>query len=327
VDALREAGVDVVRIEKRGAIDPRFVWKLIRFLRGGGFDIAHCFSITAEVWVRFALLWSKGTRLISSVRGLGGEGPRWQWRAKRWVIQGSAAVISNSRAGVELVSQRCGLGTERFRVVNNGVRVPAVVEPPHERRAARLRLGLDADRPLLLFVGRLVAEKNVGLLLRALTRIAAAERPQVCLAGEGPDRVALQRQTDASDLQSDVRFLGERSDTAQLMQTADLLVLPSREEGLSNVILEAMGSSLAVVATDVGGSPELIEHGQTGLLVASDDETALADAIQTLLQHEAKRQALGDNARRAAQSNYSIEAMVERTLHIYDRCTAQTGTA
>ncbi|MBL8298393.1 MAG: glycosyltransferase [Rhodanobacteraceae bacterium] len=319
LDALREVAVDVHQIDKKGRIDLRFLWRLIRFLRAGRFDVVHCFSITAEMWVRLALTAVAHTRLISSVRGLGLDGPDWHWRARRWVIRGSAAVISNSGAGAELVAQRCGIPVQAIDVVHNGLPLPP--PPSVEQRAqARATLTLPPQRLLLLFVGRLVAAKNIGLLLRALALLPSAQRPLTWLAGEGPERAELEHAIRAQGLERDVHLLGERSDTAVLMCAADMLVLCSREEGLSNVILEAMGSALAVVATAVGGSTELVEDGVSGKLVANDDAASLAEALRRLASDAAAREALGRAARERVEQRFTVEAMVRHTLSIYDRC-------
>lgn len=319
VDALEAEGIPVHRIDKRGAFDPVFVWGLWRFLRRGRFDVAHVFSITAELWVRLLSPAVRRLSLVSSVRGLGLNGPDWHWLAKRWIMQGSAAVISNSRAGAELVARRCRFPIEGIDVVPNGLELP----PPAcaaDRLSLRRGFGLGPATPLLLFVGRLVPEKNLPLLLDALSRLPSAQRPMVWLAGEGPERVRVESLIVSLGLGDSVSLLGERSDARSLMQAADLLVLPSREEGLSNVLLEAMAVGLPVIATAVGGSPELIEDRVTGRLLPSDDAAALARAIAELLGDADERARLAAAARVQAETRYTLGAMVESTEQVYERC-------
>ncbi|MCG6118440.1 MAG: glycosyltransferase [Aquimonas sp.] len=318
VEQVVAEDVPVARIDKRGAIDLRFLRALRRFLREGRFDVVHCFSITAEMWVRLTLIGLPGTRLVSSVRGLSTTLPGWQWRAKRWVLRGSAAVISNSRAGADYVARRCGLDPAGIEVVPNGVEF-GPLPGTAQRAAVREALGLDA-RPLLLFVGRLVPEKNLPLLLQALARLPAAQRPLAWLAGEGPERPTLLQQCAELGLQDDIVLLGERDDTGALMAAADLLVLPSREEGLSNVLLEAMAAGLPVLASDAGGSPELVEDGVCGLLFRSGDLDALVAALRRLLEDPALRRLMGAEGRARVEREYAVERMVERSLAIYDRC-------
>ncbi|UXI66337.1 glycosyltransferase [Tahibacter amnicola] len=320
LDRIQAAGVSVQRIDKRGRVDLAFVLRLVRFLRRGRFDVVHCFSITAEMWVRLALYAvPRTTRLVSSVRGMSKDSADWHWRAKRWIVDGSAAVIANSLLAAEWVAERAGVAVRRFSIVNNGIEVPAE-RGESLRETTRVALGVPDGRLLVLFVGRLVALKNISLLLRAMALIVPTERPCLRLAGDGPERARIEQEIAERGLQDAVHLLGERDDVPALMSAADVFVLSSREEGLSNVILEAMGSGLPVVATAVGGTPELIEDGVCGHLVPDDDAAALAAALERLAVDHVSRQRLGRAARQRVTEQFSIDAMVGATLAIYDRC-------
>lgn len=324
LDAVVAAGIPVHRIDKRRAVDPLFLLRLWQFLRRGRYALVHCFSVTAELWVWLALHAVVGTRLVSSIRGLGVDDPAWTYRAKRWIVNGSAAVISNSAAGADLVAERSSVPRQRLDVVPNAVDLPEPIDPAR-RSAAREALDLPAEQPLIAYVGRLVGFKNIGLLLRALARIPAARRPWLWIAGDGPERGFLEGLCDELALRGSVRFLGERSDAPVLMQAADLLVSSSRDEGLSNTLLEAMAHGLPVVATAVGGSPELIADGESGLLVPSEDAPALAEAIGRVLGDPALRAHLGAGGRRVIEQRYASGAMVAATWAIYRRCLDGDG--
>lgn len=324
LEHLQAAGVPVHRIKKSGAIDPIFIWRLAGFLRRGRYDVVHAFSITAELWVRLLLPITRGLRLVSSIRGLSLIGPAWHWRAKRWILGGSSAVISNSQAGASLVAERCDVPQKAIDVVPNGLELPP--SPSAVRRqVARRELAVPGDQVLMLFVGRLVPEKNLPFALEALMQIPEFRRPWLWLAGDGPERARITLDIERLGLTTNVRLLGERSDTLSLMQAADFLVLPSSEEGLSNVILEAMGSALPVIATAVGGSPELIEDAVNGRLLPSGDVGALSEAIEQLTSDVAERARLGRAARDHAEAHFAVSAMVERTAAVYDRCMDRSG--
>lgn len=229
------------------------------------------------------------------------------------------ATISNSAVAAAYVAQRCGLLAERIDVVPNGL--PARGERDIQAcNAHRAMLGLGPSEHLVLFVGRLVVEKNIPTLLRAVAMIPAERRPLLWLAGEGPERPAIERLVRMLGLQSHVRLLGERQDVDALMAAADALVLPSLEEGLSNVILEAMAVGLPVVASAVGGNTELVEHGHTGLLCDPTDAASIAGAIQHLFAEPRLRARLARTTREKVAREYSMESMVARTIAIHDRC-------
>lgn len=320
LDAVRAEGIAVTQIEKLKPIDLRFTWALLRFLQRGRFDVVHCFSITAELWTRLVMPLVWGTRFISSVRGLGLDFPDWHWRAKAWVMRGSDAVISNSRAGAELMQARCQFPAARIDVVHNGAALATEISAARREQARQTVEWVSPQRLRLLFVGRLVYNKNVRMLLLALARLPAERRPLAWIAGFGPDRGDLLILRERLELSEDVRFLDERDDTAELMLAADLLVLPSREEGLSNVIIEAMGSGLPIIATAVGGTPELIRDGENGLLVPNEDDNALAVAMQRLIDDATLRDRLAAQARADALTGFSLDAMVDHTVSIYQRC-------
>lgn len=180
-----------------------------------------------------------------------------------------------------------------------------------------------ADAPfetLLLFVGRLVEHKNLPRLLDAFARVAA-ERPHVrlLLVGGGPLHDTLAARIRELKLDERALLLGERSDVAALMKAADLLVAPSLREGMSNVILEAMALGLPVLATRVGGTPEVIEDGRHGVLVDPTDTQALADSMLQLIDDPVRRQAIGQAGRQKVLEQYSPPAMVSAMLKEYSR--------
>lgn len=329
VDRLHAAGIQTLRVDKRRRVDPEFVWKLRQAIRQWAPDVLHCYSFTAELWGAIAtrlLPASERPTLITSVRGTYEWYSANQWRMKHWASQRSQGIISNSREGAEYAARQMGLPMSRFSIVHNGVEVP---EPPADAVAA-LRKEYTAPPPdgqadapfetLLLFVGRLVEHKNLPRLLDAFGRVAA-ERPHVrlLLVGGGPLHDTLAARIRDLKLDERALLLGERSDVAALMKAADLLVAPSLREGMSNVILEAMALGLPVLATRVGGTPEVIEDGRHGVLVDPTDTQALADAMLQLIDDPVRRQAIGQAGRQKVLEQYSPPAMVSAMLKEYSR--------
>lgn len=318
VEDIEHAGIAVHRIDKRSRLDLAFLLRLARFLRHGRFDVVHCFSFTAELWVRLALLFAPGAAMVASMRDMGHALTPLQWRIKRRVCRGARAVISNSARAAEQIRALLG-PAQPVHVIANGIELPVPL-PAAARQALRVQMGAADGRALALFVGRLAHQKNVDLLLDALAAMPPARRPRTALAGSGPLRGALQARASELGLACDVRFLGERRDARELMQAADFLVLPSRDEGLSNVVLEAMAAGRPVLATRVGGNAELVEDGATGLLFDCGDAAALTAALERAVADPAWRTALGDAARARIVDRYSPTVLARETLAVYRQC-------
>lgn len=320
IDDLERLGVPIHFIPKRRRIDPLFVLRYAVFLWRGRYDLVHAFSLTAELWTILAksLVW-RSFPFVSSVRGLYlTESDRF-WRLKRFVVRRSDAVIANADACALATAGRVGVATTKFDVVPNGVPIPSAM-PSGQRDGRRSRVGVPGERAFGLFVGRLVKEKNLACLIRALARLAPEVRPWVAFAGDGPLRGELTEMAIAAGIQADVGFLGERPDVTALLQSADFMVLPSHQEGMSNALLEAMAAGCPVIASAVGGNRELVIDHDTGLLFPDDDDHALGDCLQLLGSDRALRGTLSTNAERHATVHHSVERMVSATEAVYDRC-------
>ncbi|MGE0099211.1 MAG: TIGR03088 family PEP-CTERM/XrtA system glycosyltransferase [Hydrogenophaga sp.] len=164
-------------------------------------------------------------------------------------------------------------------------------------------------------VGRLQTVKNQPLLARAFVRLLrehpqAAQRARLVVVGEGPLRQPVEAILAEAGMQDLAWLPGSRDDVAAVLRMLDCFVLPSQAEGTSCTLQEAMASGLPAVATDVGGTPDLVEEGVTGHLVASDDVAALADGIWRCLEHPERSQAMGRVARERARSRFGMDAMV-----------------
>ncbi|GAB3356783.1 glycosyltransferase [Lysobacter tyrosinilyticus] len=324
VEAVRDSGIPVHYLPKRSRIDLRFLFDYARLLRERNYALVHAYSLTAELWTLPAsFLAGRRPTLVASERSSQRrDRPDWYWRLKRLVLGRCAAVIANSSSGARSTAQRTGMPESLFTTITNDVELPAPIDTGH-RGNIRAAIGVPDQRLLGLFVGRLVPVKNLACLIRALSLLEPAQRPQMALVGDGPLREALQQLAVECGVASDVQFLGERPDATQLMQAADFLVLPSHFEGLSNALLEAMAARCPVIASAVGGSAELIDDGRTGLLFPSDDASALAKTIERICD-PTLRAALAQAARLHVEKNHSQAALVSATSQVYERCLHPT---
>ncbi|MGY0634493.1 glycosyltransferase [Luteimonas sp. A478] len=323
--AIQRSGVPVHYLPKRGRIDVRFLLAFTRLLRRRNYALIHAFSQTAEIWSVLASGLSRRTPvLIASERSFAPDKRARHWLLKRVVVARSAAVIANSRAGARSTARHTRMPEAKFAVIGNGVALPPAMSAA-ERAALRRTLGAPAGRAVGLFVGRLVHAKNLSCLMEAVASLPPGHRPWIALAGEGPMRALIQAQVAAAGISDSVCLLGEVENAVQLMQAADFLVLPSHFEGQSNALLEAMAAGCPVIASRVGGTPELVEDGRTGVLFPPGDARALAAAMASLASEPDLRKQLADAAREFVARHHSAAALAAATSAVYERCLAAGG--
>ena len=208
---------------------------------------------------------------------------------------------------------------KRIRVLPNGVDITRFAPRTVERVETRKRLGLPSECFVVGTIGRVVKIKDHLTLLRSAEQLAGGEIPiHVLIGGTGPELVALQEVAASSqNLAGRVTFLGSIDDTPEVLNAMDVFVLPSLNEGMSNTLLEAMASGLPVVATRVGGNPELVEENSSGWLFPPGDIRELASRLEQLGIDSTLRRKLGKGARARAVSQFSLEGMVARYRELY----------
>jgi len=214
------------------------------------------------------------------------------------------AQVAVSSAGARFVEQFAGLAHGAVRVIHNGVSDSPVV--------ARDR---PVSGPIVGSVGRLSHEKGFDILLRAIPHLPEAT---LVLVGDGPDRIGLERMARELGVAERVRMVGWEDDPRPWLPAFDVFVMPSRMEALGLAIIEAMIASRPVVATRVGGIPEVVVDGETGLLVGAEEPAAIADAVHSLLADPAKRERLGAAGRDRALSSFGLRTMVDSYESLYD---------
>lgn len=211
------------------------------------------------------------------------------------------------------------LPEERIRVLPNGVDTSSFVRRPVEGEETRRQLGFADGSPVIGAVGRLVQIKDHMTLLRAAELLIGRGMPvHVLVVGSGPELARLEEFVATSPrLSGRVAFAGAVSDVAASLNAMDIFVLPSLSEGMSNTLMEAMASSLPVVATRVGGNPELIKEEHSGWLFEPGDALALSAILERLCRDPNLRQRLGQTARLRTIQFFSLESMIESYRHLY----------
>lgn len=234
-------------------------------------------------------------------------------------------VVCVCQAVLESHASRLPWAARRFVNVANGIS-PA----PHTRPREDVRrdLGVAPGQPLVLTVGSLTPQKAQHVLIGAFAAAStAAPGARLVIAGEGPLRAALEARIAALGLAPRVTLAGAREDAADLMEACDLFVLSSEREGLPMTLLEAMRAGRAVVSTRIGGTPEAVADGETGVLVPVGDSAALGRALATLLADPARCRALGDAGRRRWVERFTAARMVADTEALYRADLGARGAA
>ena len=309
-DQLAEAGITPTSFGvERGQIRVGIVPALLHELRSNRPDVLVTFLFHPNVLGRTL---GRVLRLpvINSIRGerFGGT---LRERVVRWTAGFPSHVVVNSSLAYDRLVRDGLVAPGAASVIRNGLDVEAYQRRP-ERCVTRDSLRVTADDFLWLSIGRLEHPKDYPRLLQAF---AAAGRPEFRLAivGTGPDRIMLEAEAERLGLSGRVQFLGVRNDVPQLLAAADGFAFASHNEGLPNVIMEALAAELPVVATAVGGVPELVRDGDTGWLVPPQDEGAFARALALVaaMEPEARKQA---PARGAAYVNetFGMHTYIDR---------------
>lgn len=295
----REAGIPMTWLTRSRKVGPNAVVELWRRLRTSNVDVLFLLTVVPNIWGRLIGRACRVPAIVGTCRG--GGSPYRQHEKLLWPL--ADHIICNSGALKEHLMGRCGVPESRVTVILNGVDVSLFHPPAREGHR---------DEKVVLCIARLVPDKDHETLLGAFEMLAKrCPEARLLVVGNGELRGRLERMAERSPAAGRVRFLPGCSDVGTLLCRSSMLVLSSRREGLPNVVLEAMACGLPVVATAVGGLPEIVEHGRTGFLVPPRDPAALAAAMARLLDDPRIRTAFGDEGRKLVLSRYSLQTMVE----------------
>ena len=238
-----------------------------------------------------------------------------------WMFRQIDAYVATSSPLVASY-QKCGLPSAKLSCIPNGVDTgwfhPV---PAEEKMAVRRRLDLPLDRTLALYVGRLGYLKGVDILLRALASSSTDARCDLVLVivGDGEERDRLERMISSSQISKSVLMIGTQQDVRDYYWAADIFVLPSRTEGLSNALIEAMACGLPSVVSAVGGSSDLVKEGQNGLLFEAENHEELARQLASMLDTRSRWSELGRQARHMVLATVDLEAVGELVHSTYQQ--------
>lgn len=326
--------VPVVRLHnppQRGWGTLRYMCAASRWLRTNReqFDLVYVSMLKHDAYAAIGALTRSAVPVVLRAEGGGPSGDcHWHETGRfgkriRHRCQNAAATVAPSLVIADEL-RSAGFLADRVHFIPNGVAIPDPRDSP-KRIAARLALAdvnedlsVQEGAPLVVFTGRLQAAKGLFDLLKAWPPIVARwPAAKLWLVGEGPDREELFETVLDLQLRSSVRLPGAFDETGEVLQAADLFVLPSYEEGMSMSLLEAMAAGVPVIASDIPGNRQLVTHEQHGLLVAPRDHAALSQAITRQLQQTTLGAAWAEAARRRVIAEFSLRRMAERHEELF----------
>jgi glycosyltransferase involved in cell wall biosynthesis/serine acetyltransferase len=336
LSVLGQAGITVTEFNPNGGLfspaGVRQVLRLASFLRRHRFDVFQAHDLYSTLLGVPAARLARVPVTFSSRRDLAS----WWWytRRNRWILRHvqsfSTRVIANSQAVQDFLIQKDGFDPGRIRVVRNAVDFERFASVPSDRE--KLFAGLHREDKLIAVVANMnFKTKGHAELIVAGTEICR-EFPEAkfLFIGDGAERPHLERTVEELGLRDHFLFLGRRGDVPNILACCDLFVLPSWAEGLPNSVLEAMAAGVPVVATQVGGIPEIIEDGVGGLLVPARDSRALALAIVQIFRDPKRAAGFAQVAQKRASAEFSYERLLAELGHLYCEGLAEprrTGAA
>lgn len=307
----------VITLGNRPGGDVRIPFKLARHFRRHHFNIVHTRSWSTLLEGAFAAKAAGVPILIHGEHGFIKDDTRLHTWVQRRVWHRAARVICVSSVLRENLVARLSFPREKIQIIKNGVNLERfeVTIDSYEFRAA---LGIPPESLVFGSIGRFVPVKDYATLIKA-AKVVVTKMPEARLVfcGDGPLKNDLAALAESLGIASHVHFLNWRDDIPKLLQVYDVFVLSSVSEGMSNAILEAMCAGRPVVATNVGGNPELVVNNKTGLLVPSQDPQQMGEAILALLSNTKRRQAMGDAGRQRIVSQFSLQGMVRNYERMY----------
>lgn len=324
-EELKQSAFPTVIVEQDAAYDLGCLRTLSRLIRQFSIDVIHAHEFMMSTYGTAAGFY-EGVPVISTVHGKNYYPFKLRRRLAYRIVSRLSTLVAVSEDMRDFLADRIGISRNRITTVHNGIECePFEREPRESARAALNReLSIPPASPVIGTVGMLTPEKDHSTLLRAAQSVVL-ERPQAVflIVGSGPLESSLRAEARRMGVEKNVRFVGFRRDVAALLHIMDVYVCSSISEGLSLSILEAMAAARPVVATEVGGNPELVVNDNTGFLVPAGDAAGLASRITLLLEHEHLARAIGLNARRLVFHRFTRRHMVDAYEELYHRAAAR----
>jgi glycosyltransferase involved in cell wall biosynthesis len=323
-DEIRTLGVPVDCLDIKHLRDVNAIPRIIRYLRGVGADLVHTQLEVANILgnVSAKLLRLPSVCTIHVMPSLDVKTKTRLHQKAEWFVLRHFCdrVISVSEEARQYHIDISGTATNLVTTIYNGIDLSGFLnmDYAHERNAVRAELRIPRDANVLVTVAVLRPPKGIQYMIRALPAILAVHpNTYYLIVGSGSHHSALLEDVKKADVKERVIFAGMRKDVSRMLAASDVFVLPTLTEALPTVLAEAMAAKLPIVASRVGGIPEMIANGQNGFLVPPEDLTGLVKACNHLLEHPEKRSDMGSEGWKTVRQKFSIERQIDQLEELY----------
>ena len=319
LDTARRKSVPVFPIPERGRFDRHVIQAIAELVDVVQPDIIQTHAVKSHFLARLADV-QRHVPWIAFHHGY--TWPDWRARLYNqldlWSLRAPTKVITVSEPFRRQLERR-GVASERIEIVHNAIRPDWAAEArqPENSRKLRAQMNIAPDCHVVLSVGRLSREKDHATLLEAMSLLPERLAAHLLIVGEGPERQRIEKKIASLGITENVSLIGQQTSAEPYYGIADIAVLSSRSEGSPNALLEAMAAGVPVVATDVGGVPEIAVHGDTALLVQPGDPGELAESMGRLIREPQLASGLAVRAKQVVRERYAPEQRTKRLAEIY----------
>ena len=319
IDEFAAMSVSMVQLPRLARVDPVLLWRMWREIRRERPDIVHTHLFKSDFHGRLAARLANVPVVISTLHNC----HRW---AKNPVLGSTYGITARSADHIIAVSEEvrehairyAHIPSQKVETIDNAILIERFLDIRELGLSIRQEFNIPVNVPLVGIIARLSKQKDHANFLQAAVHILQkVPQTRFLIVGEGPLRSSLEALTESLNLTEAVIFCGARQDIPSILGALDMLVFSSKWEGLPVALLEGMASSLPVVSTNVGGVPGVIKDGITGLLVPPSNAELLAQACLQLIEDPLLRRKMGLEAQTHIQTNYSMDAMVNKITQLY----------
>lgn len=315
----RANGIEVFLVKRRPGPDFTLPIRLAHILRKRKADVVHTHNMGPLLYGTLGARLA-GVPVVINTRH--GRAPK---RTNAYIWKANDAIIAISQDARDEIVKWNHIRLDKLKVIYNGIDNDRYSS---EKTGDTIRQNLNIESGAMVVgtVARLSEEKDQFTLLDAFAKvISELQNVYLVIAGDGPLRKDLESHASDLGISQRVRFLGFRDDISSILRILDLFVLSSTSEGISLTLLEAMAAGLPIVATKVGGNPEVVIDGTTGFLVAPKKPAEMAEAIYNLLSDKKLAREMGDAGKKRVEEKFSLERMAKEYKEVYEECLARKG--